>query len=380
MGLNYLYFDNAATTPVDPLVLEAMLPYLSEQYGNPSATNGPGRMARLAVETARKKIAAILHCKPKSIVFTSGGTESANMAMRTAVAGIRLGNMITSRTEHPCVLHTARNLHYKGQVSLNYVGLNSQGSVQLTDLSELLEQSHGRSIVCLMHANNETGTALNIPMATEICKRNKAVFFSDTVQTIGHYAFDLSADSPDMISASAHKFHGPKGVGFLYVREGLPIQPFITGGGQESGLRAGTENVASIVGMAKALELAAERYYSDALHIRLLRDELKCKLVTLGATINGTDDGESLYTVLNAGFPTTELTENLLLELDMAGVAVSGGSACSAGKGGSHVMEAIGASDLVNIRFSFSRNNTMEEVSRLCVLMEDILVKQNSMA
>ncbi len=376
MGLNYVYFDNAATTPIDPQVLEAMLPYLSGQYGNPSSTHGAGRMARLAVETARKKIASILNCKPQSIIFTSGGTESANMALRSAVAGVRLSNVITARTEHPCVLQTARNLHFRGQASLNYVHLNKEGEVQLTDLDHLLENTHGRSLVTLMHANNEMGAMLDLSLAQEICQRHKAVFFSDTVQTIGHYPFDLSQNGPDMISASAHKFHGPKGVGFLYIRHGLPIQSLLTGGGQEVGLRAGTENVASIVGMAKALEIASERYASDAMHISLMRFAIMEKLLSLGARINGPDNDDSLYTVLNARFPKNEATENLLLELDMAGVAASGGSACSAGKGGSHVMEAIGASDCINIRFSFSRYNTMEEVSKVSRLLEELLILQ----
>jgi cysteine desulfurase len=376
MGLNYVYFDNAATTPVDPQVVEAMLPYLTDQYGNPTASNGPGRMARLTVETARKKIASILNCKPQSIIFTSGGTESANMALRSAVAGVRLSNVITARTEHACVLQTARNLHFRGQASLNYVQLNREGEVQLTDLDHLLENTHGRSLVALMHANNEIGAMLDLSLTQEICRRHKAIFFSDTVQTVGHYPFDLSQNAPDMISVSAHKFHGPKGVGFLYIGQGLPVQSLLTGGGQESGLRSGTENVASIVGMAKALEIASERYVSDTMHIRLLKHALKEKLLSIGAMINGPDNEASLYTVLNARFPKNEATENLLLELDMAGVAISGGSACSAGKSGSHVMEAIGAADCINIRFSFSRYNTLEEVNKVTAILEELIVKE----
>lgn len=372
--MKQIYFDNAATTRMDEHVLDTMMPYLKESYGNPSSMHGMGRTGRLAVETCRKKIASIMGCHPNCIVFTSGGTESANMALRCALRGMRLSHVITSRTEHACVLQTARDLHLKGKATLSYVAINNQGIAELTDLNELLEKSHGRSIVALMHANNETGTPLNLALAGEICRRNKAIFFSDCVQTVGHYPHDLSGTPVDMVSASAHKFHGPKGIGFLYIREGLPLQAMITGGSHERGMRAGTENVASIVGMATALEIATHNYTQDSKHIRQLKLALKEKLNNLGATINGDDDDSALYTVLNARFPKNEMTENLLLELDMAGVAVSGGSACSAGKGGSHVMEAIGASDAINIRFSFSKYNTMEEVTKLSALLEELLI------
>lgn len=369
-----LYFDNAATTQMDPQVLEAMLPYLSGNYGNPSSMHAPGRIARIAVEASRKKIASIMGCQPQCIIFTSGGTESANTALRCAITGMRLSHVITSRTEHACVLQTARNLHFNGKASLSYVAINGQGVAQLTDLDELLEKTHGRSLVALMHANNETGAPLNMALAGEISRRHKAIFFSDCVQTVGHYPHDLSRMPVDMISASAHKFHGPKGIGFLYVREGLPLQAMITGGSHERGMRAGTENVASIVGMATALEIATQNYTQDSKHIRQLKLALSEKLAGLGATINGVDDDGALYSVLSARFAKNESTENLLLELDMAGVAVSGGSACSAGKGGSHVMEAIGASDFINIRFSFSKYNTMQEIVKLGALLEELLI------
>lgn len=371
--MRQLYFDNAATTQIDDRVLEAMLPYLKEHYGNPSSTHASGRVAMLAVETSRKKIAAILNCTPQSIVFTSCGTESANTALRSVVSSIHVSNIVTSRTEHACVLQTARDLHCRGRASLNYVALKSDGTVNLVDLHELLEKNIGGSLVALMHANNETGAPLNLQLAVEICKRNKSVFFSDCVQTVGHYPFDLTQLGIDMISASAHKFHGPKGVGFLYIREGLQVQPLLTGGAHEAGRRSGTENVAGIVGMAKALEIATENYTEDSLQVRYLKNCLREKLMEMGAVINGFDDESALYTVLSVGFPKNEVTENLLLELDMAGVAVSGGSACSAGKGGgSQVMEAIGADGNINIRFSFSRFNTIDEVNKLIVLMEEL--------
>lgn len=371
--MQYLYFDNAATTRLDDQVLSEMLPYLRESYGNPSSTHGPGRAGRLAIESSRKKIASILNCPPKCIVFTSCGTESANMAMRSAVAGVRLTNIVTARTEHACVLQTARDMHYRGRASLNYAALHSDGTVNIADVNHLLEQSPGSSLVALMHANNETGAPVNLQYIAEICKRHKAVFFSDCVQTTGHYSFEIVKTGVDMFSASAHKFHGPKGVGFLYLREGLQLHPLLTGGSQEFGLRAGTENVAGIAGMAKALELAAIHHAEDSVHIRMLKAALRGKLMEMGAIINGPDNDGALYTVLSAGFPKNEATENLLLELDMAGVAVSGGSACSSGKGGSHVMEAIGASGQVNIRFSFSRYNSLDEIGKLCSLLEEIL-------
>lgn len=375
--MKQIYFDNAATTQIDERVLATMLPYLRESYGNPSSAHGMGRTGRLAVETSRKKIASILNCPPACIIFTSGGTESANTALRSAVAGVRLSNIITSRTEHACVLQTARDLHSKGRTSLNFVALNEDSTANMVDLNELLEKSHSPSLVALMHANNETGAPLNLSMVAEICKRNKALFFSDCVQTVGHYPLDLEKTKVDMISASAHKFHGPKGIGFLYVREGVELQPLITGGSHERNMRAGTENVAGIVGMAIALEIATHNYSGDAKHTRQLKLAAREKLQELGAKVNGVDDDGALYTVLSVRFPKNEITENLLLELDMAGVAVSGGSACSAGKGGSHVMEAIGAANQINIRFSFSKFNTIEEINKVGALLEELLIMQS---
>ncbi len=187
-----IYFDNAATTQMEPAVLEAMLPYMTGNFGNPSSVHAYGRTARLAVETSRKKIASILDCDPRCIVFTSGGTESANLALRSAITGARISHIVTSRIEHACVLQTTRNLHNRGKTSLSYVALNRDGVIDLEDLKELLEKSRGSSLVVLMHANNETGAPLNLQIASEICKRNKAIFFSDCVQTIGHYPIDVT--------------------------------------------------------------------------------------------------------------------------------------------------------------------------------------------
>jgi cysteine desulfurase len=368
-----IYFDNAATTKMDDRVLEEMLPYLRENFGNASSAHGYGRHARLGVETARRKIASILNCNPQCIVFTSGGTESANLALRSTLISTGVSHIITSRTEHACVLQTARDMHSKGRASLSYVALHDGAAPDLVDLNELLERSHARSLVALMHANNETGAPLDMALVSEICKRHKALFFSDCVQTVGHYPIDVQAMGVEMISASAHKFHGPKGVGLMYVREGLNLHAMQTGGGHERGLRAGTENVAGIVGMAAALELAVANYEKDSAHVRFLKSAMKERLVSLGAVINGVDSASALYTVLSAGFPKNEATENLLLELDLAGVAVSGASACSAGKGGSHVMEAIGADDTINIRFSFSKYNSMAEVEKVYCIVEELL-------
>lgn len=371
-----IYFDNAATTCLAPEVLDAMMPFYTGYYGNPSSIHEEGRRARLAIETARKDVASLLGAKPGEIFFTSGGTESNNLAIRATVRDMHINHIITSRTEHHSVLNTVRDLHTRGQVSLSYVGLKNDGSIDLLDLDKLLEKGHGRMLVTLMHANNETGSMIDLELTGEMCRRYKAVFHSDTVQTIGHFDFDLADSKVDMLSASGHKFHGPKGTGILYIREGLEIKSITTGGGQERGVRAGTENVAGIAGFAKALDLAIGGMVTDRMHITLLKERLQAVLLKYGVHVNGSVYTDNLYTILNAAFPNNEQTESLLMELDMAGIAASGGSACSAGKGGSHVMEAIGASHNNNIRFSFSRYNTIKEVMALEAVLKHCLVNE----
>ncbi len=370
--MNRIYLDNAATTKISPHVLNSMLPWLGHQFGNPSSLYEEGRAARLAVESSRKTVAHYLGVKPAEIIFTSCGTESNNMALRSAIRSLRITHVITARTEHPAVLNTVRDMAQRGEVVLSYVALLPDGSADLHDLHRLLMDKQGKCLVTLMHANNETGMMLDLKMTGQVCEEHGAYFHSDCVQTIGHLPLDLSKLPVDMASASAHKFHGPKGSGILYVREKVGLRPFITGGGQERGMRAGTENVANIVGFASALEEAMENLATDAHHIMRLKQALKFTLSDLGCSFNGSTGEDSLFTVINAAFPRTEQTQNLLFDLDQAGISVSGGSACSAGKG-SHVMEAIGATDTVNIRFSFSRYTTLNDIEQVAAALQRLI-------
>lgn len=373
-----IYLDNAATTRLAPEVLDKMMPWLTAQYGNASSTHYEGRAARFAIESARKSVAAHIGCSPASVFFTSGGTEGNNIAIRSFVHNYRISNIITSRTEHPSVLSTVRDLQHRGQVKLSYVGLREDGSVDLCDLDRLLEAEHGRTLVTLMFANNEIGALLNLHTAGEICRRHKAFFHSDCVQGVGHYAFNLRETPVDVITASGHKFHGPKGSGILYVREGMELRGAFTGGGQERSVRPGTENVSGIVGFAEALSIAFRNMAEDSYRINEIKFRMVTALRKLGVDFNG-NVTNGLYTVLSAAFPKNEMTEGLLLQLDIAGIAASGGSACSAGKGGSHVMEAIGAVGSENIRFSFSKYNTVEEIERVEAILQKCLVSELKM-
>lgn len=366
--ISRIYFDNAATTRVAPEVLAAMLPYMDNMYGNASSMYEEGRMARVAVETSRRTVAKLLGCNPNEIVFTSGGTESNNMALRCGIH--RITQIITSRLEHPSVLNTSRALAQTGRISqLSYVRTDRDGAIDLDDLEKLLRDSGHRTLVSLMHANNETGRLTNIKAVGELCRKYLAYFHSDCVQTIGHLPINLSDLPVDMASASAHKFHGPKGTGILFIREGEKMAPMITGGGHERGLRAGTENVAGIVGFAKALEIAMNEFEEEMPRILQIKRMLAEKLSAMSCRFNGGDPAEGSYTILNAGFPKETCTSSLLLDLDQAGFSVSSGSACSAGKG-SHVMEELNAEETVNIRFSFSKYNSPAEVALLIPALE----------
>lgn len=361
-----VYFDNAATTPLLPEVIAAMLPVLQHQFGNPSSIHAYGREARAAIEQARKKVATLLKAAPSEIFFTSGGTEADNMVLHGSVEQLGVKHIITAPTEHHAVLHTAEAMAHRGLVKLSLVQVDQQGHVDLEHLEQLL-RGHEKALVSLMHANNEIGTLLPLQKVSALCRQYHALFHSDTVQTMGHYAMDMSALDIDFITGAAHKFHGPKGVGFLYIRSTVKIAPFVTGGAQERNMRGGTENVYGIVGLAKALEVACERLEEDTREVTALKNYLRTRLTDEipGVAFNGdVSDDQSLYTVLNVSFPPTDLAEMLLFNLDIAGIACSAGSACSSGSNvGSHVLAAIGADPArPSIRFSFSRFNTREEV------------------
>ena len=361
-----VYLDNAATTQIAPEVIDSMLLVLKENFGNPSSTHFYGRNAKALVETSRRSIAKQMNCLSSEIIFTSGGTEADNMAIHAAINELGVKRIITSCIEHHAVGHTIESLTKENLVESVFVKIDSKGHVDLNHLEELLQENIP-TLVSLMHANNEISTILPLKKVAQMCRKYGAYFHSDTVQTIGHYPFDLQDLDIDFIACSAHKFHGPKGIGFLYVNKKTKISALIHGGAQERGMRGGTENIAGIVGLAKAMELTYEDIKAHQKHIQELKnymiDQLKNQFSDI--TFHGeTKPEESLYTVLNVCFPKTEKSGMLLFTLDLKGVAVSGGSACSSGATkGSHVLEGISA-DLTrpNARFSFSRYTTKAEI------------------
>lgn len=378
-GMNRIYFDNAATTSLDPEVLEAMMPYLTEKFGNPSSVYSYGRETKMAVESARKSVAKILNANPGEIFFTSGGTESTNTALNAAIRDLGCGHIVTSPLEHHATSHTVEYLAHAGKARLSYVKLTDKGHVDLNHLEELLANSPERTVVTLMHANNEVGNLLKIKAVGELCRKYDAIFHSDTVQTVGHYPFDLKNIYVHFINGASHKFNGPKGVGILYVNENINIKPYLNGGAQERNMRAGTENIYGIVGFAKALELATEHYEKDSEHVKGLKLYMAERLQEMfpGITFNGDTFGSSLYTVLNVSFPMTDKTDMLLFNLDMAGICVSGGSACTSGANSvSHVIKALhgeAAGTMVPIRFSFSKHNTREEVDAVLEKLKELI-------
>jgi cysteine desulfurase len=372
-----IYFDNAATTAIDQDVVNAMLPYLTDHFGNPSSIYSYGRETRIAIETARKSVAKILNAHPAEIFFTSGGTESSNTAIQSAVRDLGCKHIITSVVEHHAVSHTVSHFDNLDMVKVSFVKLLPNGHIDMEDLEKLLASSEEKTLVTLMHANNEIGNILDINAVGELCKLYNAIFHSDTVQTVGHFPFDLRNTPIHFITGAAHKFHGPKGVGLLYINENVRIKPFIHGGGQERNMRAGTENVYGIVGFAKALELATNQYELDSAHIGTIKyymyEELKKHIPGVG--FNGDVLGRSLYTVLSVSFPKTEKSEMILFNLDINNICASGGSACTSGADqGSHVIRAINNNpNQVTVRFSFSKYNTKEEVDAVVAQLKQLV-------
>lgn len=361
-----IYLDNAATTPLDKEVLDAMLPYLTEKFGNPSSIYSYGRESRLAMETARKTVAKILNAHPAEIFFTSGGTESSNTAIISAVRDLGCKHIITSPIEHHATLHTVEYLRCRGEAALSFVNVHSDGHIDMEHLRSLLNESNEKCLVTLMHANNEIGNMIDLFAVGELCKPYGAVFHSDTVQTVGHFPFDLRNTPVHFITGAGHKFHGPKGVGLLYINENVKIEPFIHGGAQERNMRAGTENLYGVVGFAKALEKATNNFAHDSAYIKGLKMYMMEQLAEKikGVAFNGDPMGRSLYTVLSASFPKTEKSEMILFNLDISNICASGGSACSSGaEQGSHVIRAINNNpNQVTVRFSFSKFNTRDEI------------------
>lgn len=362
-----VYLDNAATTPLDPEVFEAMRPFMLEDFGNPSSTHAHGRKVRAAIESSRKKIADLLNCTPGEIIFTSGGTEADNAILAGAIRSFGIRNVISSRIEHHAVEHTLALMAHQGQIQLHYVSLDEKGNPDLNELEQLLKRLPG-TLVSLMHANNEIGNLLDLKRTGEICSEYQAYFHSDTVQTMGHYRHDMGILNVNAMTAAAHKFHGPKGVGFMYLRKDKKISPMVFGGSQERNMRGGTENTYGIIGLAKALEIAYRDMDNHRRHIEMLKNRMIDKLRSRirGVTFNGESANlqASLYTVLSVSLPESEANEMLLFNLDLSGISASGGSACSSGSAtGSHVINALyPGSKRSPVRFSFSKFNTVEEI------------------
>ena len=362
-----VYFDNAATTPLDNFVLEKMLPYMGNNFGNPSSIHQKGRKVKSAIEKSRSKVADILNCDPGEIFFTSGGTEADNTFLINTVLEKNIDTFITTKIEHLAVLHCAEYLKQMKNIKIEYLKTDEKGSIDMSDLENKLKK-HSNSLVSLMHGNNEIGNILDIDIVSSLCNDMNVIFHSDTVQTIGHYNFDLDKLGAHAIVGSAHKLHGPKGVGFLYLNNSQKISPFIHGGSQERNMRGGTENVYGIVGLAEALELADSNLANDKKYILELKQRmingLKSKIKNIKFNGESANLNNSLYTVLNVAIPDIEDQQMFLFNLDINNISASSGSACTSGSdAGSHVLQEIqNHKKHVSVRFSFSKNNTIDEV------------------
>lgn len=362
-----IYLDNAATTPLDSEVFEAMRPFMLEHFGNPSSSHAHGRKVRAAIESSRKQVAEILNCTPGEILFTSGGTEADNAILTGAIHTYGITNVISSAIEHHAVTHTLEHLRKERGLIVHLVDLDERGNVDMRHLETLLRQNEN-ALISLMHANNEIGNLLDIEKVGELAAQHNAYFHSDTVQTVGHYRHDLKKVKVHGITGAAHKFHGPKGVGFKFIRKDKKILPFVYGGAQERSMRGGTENVYGIIGLAKALEIAYRDMDSHVRHIKSLKTRMieKLRAMIPDVSFHGESGNvnDSLYTVLNVSLPEAEENNMLLFNLDLQGISASGGSACSSGATqGSHVLAALyPGSRRGAIRFSFSKYNTPDEI------------------
>ncbi|HPF10097.1 MAG TPA: cysteine desulfurase family protein [Flavobacteriaceae bacterium] len=377
-----VYFDNAATTELRKEVVHTMTNVLKTEYGNPSSTHSYGRSSKSLLESCRKDIAKLLNASPSEIIFTSGGTEADNLIINSCVCDLGVERIITSRIEHHAVLHTVENLQQTKEIEVAYVSVNVDGTLDFGHLESLLQHSSKATLVSLMHINNEIGTILPLKETAKLCKKYGAFFHSDTVQSVGHYPLDFSEIPIDFAVGAAHKFHGPKGIGFAYVRKNMPIQPLIHGGGQERGLRAGTEAVYAIAGMTEALKIAIQNLNHEEEYILSLKEYFKQELLREipGVTFNGNcaNSSASSYTLLNIGLPiTSEKGLMLTFQMDLKGIACSQGSACQSGSNvGSHVLQALllkGETQKPSIRFSFSSFNTKEEVDYVVSVLKEFV-------
>ncbi len=363
--MSRIFFDNAATTPLDPEVLASMTEVMAKNYGNPSSIHSEGRTARALIEQARKVVANTLNCSIGEIFFTSGGTEANNMALKNSVRDLGVTRIISSPLEHHCVLHSLDSIQASGKATVEMVRIDEKGSVDIADLKAKLTASDEKTLVSLMHSNNEIGNLLPMDEVAEICAEAGAYFHCDTVQTMGYFPIDLDATKVSFLSGSAHKFYGPKGIGFVYINNDNIIKPYLDGGAQERNMRGGTENIYGIVGLAKALEKAVAEREERAAKIKDVKTYFMEKMAETypEATINGNPE-QSHFKVLSVSFPESDKGDLLLMNLDLHGISASGGSACSSGIDvGSHVIGHLSPdSKRHTVRFSFSHHNTRAEV------------------
>jgi len=374
-----VYFDNAATTRIRHEVVDEIKNCLLETYGNPSSTHSFGRSAKSKLENARKVIASYLNASPQEIIFTSGGTESDNMLIRCSVKDMGVTTIISSRIEHHAVLHTLDDLEFSG-INIKYVKTNNKGQVDFQDLERLLKEDNSKKLVTLMYVNNEIGTILDLERVGLLCKELNALFHTDAVQGVAHFNIDVKKYNIDFLSAAAHKFHGPKGVGFSYVKKNTGINPFIRGGAQERGLRAGTEALPNIIGMEKAISLSYDNLNEEKVYIQSIKDYFikSIKKIFPNVQFNGcsSDSEESTYTLINIAIPVIKKKASLLdFQLDLKGIACSKGSACQSGSNqGSHVLKEVQGeknNDWPSLRFSFSSYNSKKEVDYLMGVLKE---------
>ena len=377
-----VYFDNAATTPMRKEVIESISSVMEECYGNPSSSHAFGRTAKTYIETARKAIANLLNAMPQEIIFTSGGTESDNMILNCAVKDLKVTTLISSSIEHHAVLHALEALQKTHKINIAYVKVDHKGTIDLNHLEQLLQKDDSKKLVSLMHVNNEIGNILDLKKVGSMCHKYEALFHTDAVQGIGHFEFDLEELPIDFLSSAAHKFHGPKGIGFSFIRKNSGLEPFIHGGAQERGLRAGTESVHNIVGMYKALQIAYQNLKKEKKLIASIKEHFKSSLLNIFPEVkfNGCSGENSIstYTLINVAFPISQEKASLLdFHLDLKGIACSKGSACQSGStSGSHVLNTIQSDEIKSwpsLRFSFSIFNTKEEVDYVMNVLEEFV-------
>ena len=377
-----IYLDNAATTQVREGVIVEMQNVLSNFYGNPSSTHSYGRSSKTAIESARKTIAKYMNAQPSEIIFTSGGTEADNMILRSAVRDLAIKTIITSKIEHHAVTHTVEDLEKEYGIELLYVDLDAYGSPKMSHLEALLQKDNTKKLVSLMHVNNEVGNKIDISTVCKLCAENDALFHSDTVQSIGHYTWNMEQTPVDFMAAAAHKFHGPKGIGFAYIKRSSGIKPMISGGAQERGVRAGTESLHNIVGLEEAFKAAYDNLEEETKYITSLKKYFIDKITTeiQGVQFNGLsgDIDKSTYTLVNVLLPIEEKKAMMLLfHLDIKGIACSEGSACQSGSNtGSHVLsEILSEEDMKkpSLRFSFSKYNTIEEIDYTIATLKEFM-------